>query len=121
MWFVNPQAELPKRMNGCVVNAPFDPADAVLIEAPPGRAVGHWAGAPGAWSEPDAVYLVYRLRWPRPRRGGELRIARGDGERFQTIWSAKREDFGSQSIERCAILRDGKAVAPLCELRRRRR
>jgi len=95
-------------MNGCVVNAPFDPADALLIEAPPGRAVGHWAGAPGAWSEPDAVYLVYRLRWPRPRRGGELRIARGDGERFQTIWSARREDFGSQSIERCAILRDGR-------------
>ena len=89
------------------MNPPFDPADAVLIEAPPGRAFGHWAGAPGAWSEPDAVYLVYRLRWPRPRRGAELRIARGDGERFQTIWSARREDFGSQSIERCAIVRDG--------------
>ena len=33
---------------------------------------------------------------------------RGDGERFETIWSARREDFGSQSIERCAILRDGR-------------
>ena len=91
-----------------MVNLPFDPADAMLIEAPPGRADGHWAGAPGAWSESDAVYLVYRLRWPRPRRGGELRIARGDGEHFQTIWTARREDFGSPSIERCAILRDGR-------------
>jgi hypothetical protein len=48
------------------------------------------------------------MRWPRPRRGGELRIARGDGERFETIWRATRDDFGSQSIERCAILRDGR-------------
>jgi hypothetical protein len=52
--------------------------------------------------------LPRRLRWPRPRRGGELRIARGDGERFETIWRATREDFGSQSIERCAIVRDGR-------------
>jgi hypothetical protein len=90
------------------VNTPFDPGAAVLVEAPPGSGAGHWAGAPGAFSDGDAVYLVYRLRWPRPRRGGELRIARGDGERFQTIWRTTREDFGSQSIERCAILRDGR-------------
>lgn len=90
------------------MNAPFDPGAAVLVEAPPGSGAGHWAGAPGAFSDADTVYLVYRLRWPRPRRGGELRIARGDGERFQTIWRATREDFGSQSIERCAILRDGR-------------
>jgi len=43
----------------------------------------------------DTVYLVYRLRWPRPRRGGELRIARGDGEHFETIWRSTREDFSS--------------------------
>ena len=79
-----------------------------MIEAPPGPGIGHWAGAPGAFSDGDIVYLVYRLRRPRPRRGGDLRIARGDGERFQTIWRATREDFGSQSIERCAILRDGR-------------
>ncbi len=85
----------------------FDVNKAVLVEPPPGSGAGHWAGAPGAFFDGEAVYLVYRLRWPRPRRGGELRIARGDGERFQTIWRAKREDFGSQSIERCAILRDG--------------
>jgi hypothetical protein len=55
------------------------------------------------------VYLVYRLRWPRPRRGGELVIARGDGERFETVWRARREDFASPSIERCAILREGRS------------
>ena len=90
------------------MNAPFDPSGALLVQAPPSSGAGHWAGAPGAFSDGDAVYLVYRLRWPRPRRGGELRIARGDGERFQTIWTASREDFGSQSIERCAILREGR-------------
>jgi hypothetical protein len=89
------------------VRAPFAPGAAILIEEPPGAGPGHWAGAPGAVVDGDAVYLVYRLRWPRPRRGGELRIARGDGERFETIWRATRDDFASPSIERCAILRDG--------------
>jgi hypothetical protein len=79
-----------------------------VIEEPPGLGSGHWAGAPGAFKDVDSVYLVYRLRWPRPRRGGELRIARGDGERFETIWRATRDDFASPSIERCAILRDGR-------------
>jgi hypothetical protein len=90
------------------VNVPFGARDATLVEGPPGSGPGYWAGAPGAFSDGERVYLVYRLRWPRPRRGGELRIARGDGEHFETIWRATREDFGSQSIERCAILRDGR-------------
>ena len=90
------------------MNAPFDAGAAIVVEEPPGSGVGHWSGAPGAFSDGEIVYLVYRRRWPRPRRGGELRIARGDGERFQTIWRATREDFASPSIERCAILRDGR-------------
>lgn len=90
------------------MNAPFAPASAVVIEEPPASGAGHWSGAPGAFSDRDDLYLVYRLRWPRPRRGGELRIARGNGERFETIWRATREDFASPSIERCAIVRDGK-------------
>jgi hypothetical protein len=90
------------------MNVPFAVNESVVVEAPPGPGVGHWSGAPGAFSDGDTVYLIYRVRWPRPRRGGELRIARGDGERFETIWTAKREDFGSQSIERCAILRAGR-------------
>jgi hypothetical protein len=90
------------------MNALFARSVAALIELPPGSATGYWAGAPGAFSDGEHIYLVYRLRWPRPRRGGEVRIARGDGERFVTIWRATREDFGSQSIERCAILREGR-------------
>jgi len=93
---------------GRYVNPQFAPREAVVVEQPPGPGAGYWAGAPGAFSDGDTLYLVYRMRWPRPRRGGELRIARGDGERFETIWRATREDFGSQSIERCAILRAGR-------------
>jgi len=89
------------------VNTPFDPRIGRLISEPPGDGPGHWAGAPGAFSDADDLYLVYRLRWPRPRRGGEVRVARADGDRFTTIWRATREDFGSESIERCAIVRDG--------------
>jgi hypothetical protein len=89
------------------VNAPFAPGGAALVEAPPGTGAGHWAGAPGAFADGDAVYVVYRLRWPRPRRGAELVIARGDGTTFTPIWRARREDFTSPSIERCAILRIG--------------
>src|SRR5947208_14049873 len=81
---------------------------AIVVQEPPDAGPGHWAGAPGAFSDGVSVYLVYRVRWPRPRRGGELRIARGDGERFETVWGASREDFGSPSIERCAILRVGR-------------
>lgn len=90
------------------MNASFAPEAGVQLEGPPGSGAGHWAGAPGAFSDAGVIYLVYRLRWPRPRRGGEVRLLRGDGERFETIWRATRADFGSQSIERCAILRDGR-------------
>lgn len=88
------------------MNRPVDVGVAVVVADPPGSGPGHWAGAPGSFSDGGIVYLVYRLRWPRPRRGGELRVARGDGERFETIWHATREDFASASIERCAILRE---------------
>ncbi len=90
------------------MNVRFVTDGASVVKEPPGSGPGHWAGAPGAFSDGETVYLVYRLRWPRPRRGGELRVARGDGKRLETIWRATREDFGSQSIERCAILRDGR-------------
>jgi hypothetical protein len=90
------------------MNVPLEFRAASVLKEPPGTGPGHWAGAPGAFTDADALYLIYRVRWPRPTRGGELRIAHGDGEGFETIWSATREDFGSPSIERCAILRDGR-------------
>jgi len=85
---------------------PFEPSSARLLVRSPGDGPGHWAGAAGAFADGDEIFLVYRLRWPRPKRGGIVRVARGNEEKVTTIWEAAREDFASPSIERCAILRD---------------
>jgi len=84
----------------------FDPQDGVTVIEPPAAGAGHWAGAPSACYDPDAkrFYLYYRVRKPRPIRGGECYIAASeDGRTFHTIWSATREAFGSDSVERCCL------------------
>ena len=84
----------------------FDPARGTTVVEPPGSGQGWWAGAPGACWTGDRFYLVYRLRRPQPERGGETRIGVSeDGVRFETVWAARKEDFGTASIERSALLR----------------
>jgi hypothetical protein len=89
----------------------FDPREGLVVRHPPGNGPGYWAGAPGAYYDPehDAFYLTYRLRRPRgvqPDRGAEVRIARsGDGIHFDDVWSATRDELRSASIERCALAR----------------
>ncbi|MGH2491233.1 MAG: hypothetical protein ACRDF9_06955 [Candidatus Limnocylindria bacterium] len=86
----------------------FDPERGRPIVAPPCAGPGCWAGAPGAYSEGRDTYLVYRMRRPQPGRGYELRIAAShDGLRYETVWSAGKERFGAESIERCALARIG--------------
>jgi hypothetical protein len=86
----------------------FDPERGRPIAAPPCAGPGCWAGAPGAYSDGRDTYLVYRMRRPQPGRGYELRIAAShDGQRFETVWSAGKERFGAESIERCALVRVG--------------
>lgn len=88
----------------------FDPERGRPIVSPPCAEPGCWAGAPGAYSDGRDTYLVYRLRRPRPDRGYELRIAAShDGLRFDTVWSAGKDRFGAESIERCALTRVGEA------------
>jgi len=82
-----------------------------VIIQPPGRQSGYWAGAPGVFFDPGekAWYLTYRLRRPRgvaPDRGGEARIARStDLARWEDVWSVKKSDYHSASIERSALRR----------------
>jgi hypothetical protein len=89
----------------------FDPAHGRVIRQPPGTGPGYWAGAPGAYYDPehDAFYVVYRLRWPRgvaPDRGAELRLARSvDGMIFTDVWAATKGELHCDSIERCALAR----------------
>ncbi len=84
----------------------FDPQDGVTVIEPPAAGNGYWAGAPSACYDADTerFYLYYRLRKPRPIRGGECFIAASeDGRTFRPIWSATREAFGSDSVERSCL------------------
>lgn len=84
----------------------FDPERGRPIASPPCAGPGCWAGAPGAYIDGRDTYLVYRMRRPQPGRGYELRIAAShDGIRYETVWSASKERFGAESIERCALTR----------------
>jgi hypothetical protein len=86
----------------------FDPERGRPIVAPPCVGPGCWAGAAGGFTDARVSYLVYRLRRPHPGRGYELRIAAShDGLHFETVWSAGKERFGAESIERCALVRVG--------------
>jgi hypothetical protein len=82
-----------------------------IIREPAGNGSGYWVGAPGAFYAADerAWYLTYRIRRPRgiaPDRGGEARIARStDLKNWQDVWSVTKDQFGSASIERCALRR----------------
>ncbi|MBI3969969.1 MAG: hypothetical protein HY332_01660 [Chloroflexi bacterium] len=86
----------------------FDPEQGTTVVEPVGQGNGYWAGAPGAVydTERGRFYLYYRLRVPRELgRGIECRIAESaDGERFETIWSAKKQEFPTDSMERAALV-----------------
>ena len=84
----------------------FDPSEGQTVIAPPAPGPGNWAGAPSAVYDGSTsrLYLCYRVRRPRPIRGGECYIAESDdGVTFTTIWAAKREALGSASMERFCL------------------
>lgn len=87
----------------------FDPEQGTTIVEPTGGGNGYWVGAPGAAYDADTrrFYLYYRVRVPRELgRGIECRIAEStDGVRFETIWSAKKQEFPTDSMERAALVK----------------
>src|SRR5260370_6478407 len=84
-------------------------AQGEIIRQPVGFEKGYWVGAPGVFYAEDekAWYLAYRIRRPRgvdPDRGGEARIARStDLQKWEDVWCVTKAQFGSASIERCAL------------------
>ncbi len=84
----------------------FDPLDGMTVVEPPALGRGNWAGAPCVClDENDTFWLVYRLRKPHPHRGYLLCIARSaDGVRFETVWEMTKEQWGTESMERCALV-----------------
>jgi len=89
----------------------LDYSTSVVVREPLGEGDGWWAGAPGAFYDPedDSFYLTYRIRRPRgvePDRGAETRLARSeDGVEFEDLCALTKDQFDSTSIERCAIQR----------------
>ena len=86
----------------------FSPALGAVVREPLSPGDGYWAGAPTVQYDPvgKRFLLFYRLRQPRPVRGGHCRIAASeDGIEFTDIWSATSGDFGSPSIEKCSVFR----------------
>ena len=87
----------------------FDPSVGVTVRRPLGEGPGWWAGAPSCVYDPldDRFYLYYRYRKPREfGRGVECRIATsGDGLVFEDIWHATKEQIGTQSMEKSALVR----------------
>jgi hypothetical protein len=68
---------------------------------------GHWAGAPSAIWVDGWIYLCYRLRKPVGNgRGYEVVVARSrDGVHFERLTSIHKDEAGTDSLERSAIVR----------------
>jgi len=87
----------------------FDPSEGQVVREAPGSGPGYWAGAPSARFDDESgrFYLYYRLRKPRELgRGYECRIAESaDGLTFADVWSARKEQFDTSSVERSCIFK----------------
>ncbi len=86
----------------------FDPLAGHVVREPRGSGGGYWVGAPGAFHDPATglFYLTYRIRDPRPVRGGITRLAVSpDGYHFEDVFECRKEQLDCASIERCAILK----------------
>jgi hypothetical protein len=87
----------------------FDPemGQVVLEPAAPGQ--GHWVGCPSVFydAERESYLLTYRRRRPRglgEERGYACFIAESkDGLSFEEIWSVKKSQLNSSSMERFCI------------------
>ncbi len=102
----DPELIRPQHVASIDVPQPFDPEAGTTVFAPPGTGNGWWVGAPSGYWDGSSFYLGFRTRRPQPERGGLFQIARSDdGERFEVIASIRKEDLGTSSIERGALLR----------------
>jgi len=88
----------------------FDPIEGVTIFEPPGSGKGYWAGAPSVIYDLDRerFYLSYRCRKPVGEGRGYLSVVAEseDGLRFKPVVEIAKEDLGSPSIERSAIIKN---------------
>jgi hypothetical protein len=76
-----------------------------VVVPPPEDGEGFWAGAPSALEHDGMIYLAYRLRRPAGQgRGYAVVVARSaDGERLETLTVIRKEELGTDSLERPAL------------------
>ena len=86
------------------------PEASQVVVAAPGDGPGYWAGGPSISLDGDGVFwLAYRLRRPLGAgRGYANVVSRSeDGVEFETVTVLGREEFGSESLERPALVASG--------------
>ena len=83
------------------------PRHGIVAAEPSGTGPGYWAGAPCAVRGDGEIFLAYRLRRPIGEgRGYAVAVARSaDGERFDTLLTIGKEEMGTESLERPALVR----------------
>ena len=91
----------------------FCPQQGTTVREPESDAPGHWVGAPAIYYDPAGgeFYLTCRRRRARGAvsdRGYAGYIAKStDGVHFEDIWSIKKEELGSPSMERFCLRQSG--------------
>ena len=87
----------------------FDPEEGTTVIEPPRAGAGYWVGGCSAIFGPEygIFYLLYWTRKPiSESRGGLCSAARStDGVNFETLWSATKKQFNSESIESASLLK----------------
>jgi hypothetical protein len=80
---------------------------ATVVVPAPGDGPGNWTGAASAVLEDGVFWLTYRVRRPlTDGRGVTVVVASSeDGEHFRTVAEVHREQFGTESFERPALVK----------------
>lgn len=84
----------------------FDPEQGTVVLEPEGQGSGYWVGCPSVMydAERQSYLMTYRRRRPRGAgsdRGYACFVAESkDGVHFEDIWTVRKEQFGTTSMER---------------------
>jgi hypothetical protein len=90
---------------------PFDPMRGTVVLGPERPEPGFWTGCPSVLHHGGRFWLTYRQRRPRGmdmERGWRCALAvSDDGVRFTDVWSVRKDELGSPSMERFSLVPAG--------------
>jgi len=89
----------------------LNPMDSVVVLQPEAPEAGYWVGCASVLHEPDKDRFVLTYRQRRPRghsdgdRGWRCAVAvSSDGVNFTDVWSVRKEEMSSPSMERFSLI-----------------